>query len=534
MLLHQFVSGKVNLNLYLSSRLRASTTKLSEFATSNTKHNDNIFLSMQKSRRRFSASCCYNDNNVKNNYSNNITNNNNIHLNLQCRTQFNRVTRVHLKHHENQASSFRGNIYNLIQQRRKYSNKFNNDKGEFDVDKALDIYAGYHLRSVTLQQLTDFGKHMNFDIACKSTNFVQQELCVRLAHIVKELDSLPGLLLNMKPVQQVKEWYIISFKELLQFPPLDSLKGGENERIEHMNKFNNLLDRILARHAPVVMTIAQGILEVKKKHGRKYMDLPIRYFLDRIYMSRIGIRLLIGQHTEVYKEFQQKGDNANTSKERDNSLIGLVDENCQVKEILEDAYHNAAFLCRQYYNVAPEMKVYYPTEIQGFTYIPSHLYHILFELLKNSMRAIVEFHEDSDELPVIKAVIVKGTEDITIKISDEGGGIPRSDLVNANSYLYSSAVAPELDDDMRSDINHAPLAGFGYGLPLSRLYARYLGGDLQIISLEGYGTDAYVHVKATATESSEILPTFSSSAIRHYNANSTPMDWINPNHAKVD
>ena len=76
------------------------------------------------------------------------------------------------------------------------------------------------------------------------------------------------------------------------------------------------------------------------------------------------------------------------------------------------------------------MKVYYPHDIKGFTYVPSHLYHILFELLKNSMRAIVEFHEDSEELPVIKAVIVKGSEDITIKISDEG--------INKQKYILTS------------------------------------------------------------------------------------------------
>ena len=40
----------------------------------------------------------------------------------------------------------------------------------------------------------------------------------------------------------------------------------------------------------------------------------------------------------------------------------------------------------------------------------------------------------------------------------------------------------------------AVLAGYGYGLPISRLYARYFGGDLQIISMEGYGTDAYLHL----------------------------------------
>lgn len=54
--------------------------------------------------------------------------------------------------------------------------------------------------------------------------------------------------------------------------------------------------------------------------------------------------------------------------------------------------------------------------------------HILFELLKNSLRAVVERYgpDNEDSFPPIKVVVVEGSEDITIKISDEGGGIPRS------------------------------------------------------------------------------------------------------------
>lgn len=66
-----------------------------------------------------------------------------------------------------------------------------------------------------------------------------------------------------------------------------------------------------------------------------------------------------------------------------------------------------------------------------FAYIPEHLEYITFELLKNAMRATMRHHEHAQGLvPSVRVTIVEGPpeEDLIIRISDAGGGLPN--LVN--------------------------------------------------------------------------------------------------------
>ena len=41
--------------------------------------------------------------------------------------------------------------------------------------------------------------------------------------------------------------------------------------------------------------------------------------------------------------------------------------------------------------------------------------------------------------------------------------------------------------------------GLGLGLPLARLYARQMGGDVEVVSAPGYGTDAFLTVVRDGT-----------------------------------
>jgi len=61
---------------------------------------------------------------------------------------------------------------------------------------------------------------------------------------------------------------------------------------------------IQKRHITVVEMMAQGLQEMKEAAAAKNFSLydvegRIQYFLDRLYLMRISIRLLIHQHCEL-------------------------------------------------------------------------------------------------------------------------------------------------------------------------------------------------------------------------------------------
>lgn len=168
------------------------------------------------------------------------------------------------------------------------------------------------------------------------------------------------------------------------------------------------------------------------------------------------------------------------------------------------------------------------------TYVDEFLHRNIYELLKNSMRATCDTHlrdgspvtiglsternggaTSRSAMPPVTLTLVDGGEDVTIKITDQGGGLALSDMENIWSYVNSvkSRPSPPSQDVTSStmsataadslatmggvaseakDYLDSPLHGSGHGLPLARLIARYFGGDLSLISMEGYGTDSYL------------------------------------------
>ncbi|XP_073161954.1 pyruvate dehydrogenase (acetyl-transferring) kinase isozyme 1, mitochondrial isoform X2 [Lepidochelys kempii] len=352
----------------------------------------------------------------------------------------------------------------------------------------VDFYARFSPSPLSMKQFLDFGS----ENACEKTSFMflRQELPVRLANIMKEISLLPDNLLKTPSVQLVQSWYVQSLQEILDF------KDKRAEDSEVIHRFTDTVITIRNRHNDVIPTMAQGVIEYKESFGVDPVTCQnVQYFLDRFYMSRISIRMLLNQHY---------------------------------------GYENAKRLCDLYYMSSPELVLEelnakssgHPMQV---VYVPSHLYHMVFELFKNAMRATMERYTDRSVYPPIQVHVILGNEDLTVKISDRGGGVPMRKIDRLFNYMYSTAPRPRVETSRAT-----PLAGFGYGLPISRLYAQYFQGDLKLYSFEGYGTDAVIYIKALSTESIERLPVYNESAWKHYVENHEADDWCVPSSEPKD
>ncbi|KAM9343716.1 pyruvate dehydrogenase (acetyl-transferring) kinase isozyme 1, mitochondrial isoform 1-T1 [Pholidichthys leucotaenia] len=393
-------------------------------------------------------------------------------------------------------------------------------RSSVSLGKDIDFYSKFSPSPLSMKQFLDFGS----ENACEKTSFVflRQELPVRLANIMKEINLLPDNLLRTPSVRLVQSWYMQSLQDILEFKD----KNADDEKVTH--HFTDSVIKVLSRHNDVVLAMAQGVVKYKEMYGTDpVVSQNLQYFLDRFYTSRISIRMLLNQHILLFGG-EVKVNPAHPKQ------IGSIDPHCHVSDVIKDAYENARNLCDRNYMNSPDLILEeFNAKEQGkpitVVYVPSHLYHMALELFKNAMRATMELYGDAIEYPPIHTRVALGSEDLTVKVSDRGGGVPLRKIERLFTYTYSTAPGPTTDDSRAP-----PLAGYGHGLPISRLYARYFQGDLKLYSLEGCGTDAVIYIRALSTESIERLPVYNKSAWKHYKTIHEADDWCVPSKEPKD
>lgn len=207
---------------------------------------------------------------------------------------------------------------------------------------------------------------------------------------------------------------------------------------------------------------------------------------------------------------------------------GIVDPNCNAGAICRESAKAVQDICHDYTGRRPVVIVETRScatsqhvdkdGAPNFPYIPGALRYIMCELLKNSCRATIEACTTEEELKSrpIRVVVCADDYNVAICTSDQAGGIPFDVGSQVWSYLYSTARKKKVESpDSNPHTAHAAkkahdgateLAGYGVGLPISRLYARYLGGSLDLISLPGYGTHAYLFLPRISANQQEVVP----------------------------
>lgn len=320
-----------------------------------------------------------------------------------------------------------------------------------------------------------------------SAQYLHRELPVRVAHRIKSLHGLPFIIGCNPIILRVHDLYIQSFKVLHAFPKIETM--------DQVNEYAALLERLLDDHKEVVNDMAVGFRQCHKHLSEEMLGAHMaRKFLDHMLSSRLAIRLLAMHHILLHKE------------EKDH--IGMIDTKFYPAKSIKKWTNFVTKMCEYEYGKAPKVRICGHIHAH-FPYIPMPLDYILCELLKNAMRFSVEHHPSSfgNSIPDIVVTIVNNPVDFIIKVSDRGGGIPHDYVDKVVEYNFTTA--DEKPKDQAADnpmfglvdmANQGPngkskMHGHGFGLPMSKCYAEYMGGSLILQSMQGYGTDVYLRLK---------------------------------------
>lgn len=231
--------------------------------------------------------------------------------------------------------------------------------------KKLQTYSPH---SLSVKELLSFPSLENPEE--RSFIFLRRQLLIRLANIIREIECLPESFRQQPSFIQCQDWYWQSFRDILRFEDVEARDANNQE------EFTKCLQKVVQRHSSVVETMAHAVLEykrVKLAEAQSKQRLPragnsnktktsvngqIHYvrdpnyektkefnkeltkFLDRFFMSRIGIRLLLNQHLSL---FGDKSDGDHKIR------VGAFNKEMRVTGVVEQAYDDARFLCEKVY-----------------------------------------------------------------------------------------------------------------------------------------------------------------------------------------
>jgi len=263
----------------------------------------------------------------------------------------------------------------------------------------------------------------------KTASDLHDQLLVRVAHCICHFQSLPFLPAANPILLSLHERYLKLFEKLAHFPPIKTTEGEE--------KFFDLINLFIIQNNDIIGQLSNGCREAER-YFKSYEIM--KEFLDNVLNNRLSMRLLSEHYLELHK--QQKKTNLN------DHWRGSICMKFVPSKTVQRCIDDVSSICFETYGVAPPVQVEDHMH-QPIPYFPSVVEYILRELLKNSMRAIVEYNksvlhniqnvktyfEEHRQDPLCKVLITCDPDDehFTIAIQDHGGGI---DETNETIFRY--------------------------------------------------------------------------------------------------
>ncbi|KAG2231679.1 branched-chain alpha-ketoacid dehydrogenase [Thamnidium elegans] len=350
-------------------------------------------------------------------------------------------------------------------------NTSNNLVGQpFYMNKTLDKYILQSPTSLTLRQLIFYERHINTERLLKSANYVRTELPIRIAHRIREFQKLPYILGTNPHIEGVYNLYWQAFERIRKIPMIQTRQ--ENE------VFCEILQESLDAHLVIIPLLAKGITECEQQHHHIMSMDKLDQFMNATLRSRISRRVLTEHHLVLSKKRK--------------SIFNV----CSTHNVLTKCIHLVnASVPKQ--GIAP--KITLNGNDTEFQYVSDHVEYIIYQLLSNAFRHSTTSGLEQKE---IKVTTCSNDTDVLFRISDQGGGMNKKEFNNIWSYgNYKRFGNMEKIQQLEAKLNEHDVLRIrlGIGLPMSKVYAGYFGGSLELITMEGYGTDAYVRIPRLGT-----------------------------------
>lgn len=358
------------------------------------------------------------------------------------------------------------------------------DSGRTAEDHHVAAYATRQptpLRVEEVQAMTD---------TAATAQLLKHELPIRMANRIAQMDALPYIEQSI-PLLCARARLRRSFQDV---------RIAAEQEVSPAD-FAKVVKAVKVRHKFQIKRLTLGMQDLKalrlaRSACPKEVAEQIDSFLNSFCLSRIGIEMLNSQYLALFS-----------------NRLGIVDQRCDPCEVAERAAAAASKLAAAEFAIVPPVKVsFHGLECaRTLPLISDYLFYIIVELLKNSFRAVGELHQSSMAPQQLNPILIRVSSDeaqVVMDIFDQGGGIAFEHQPHVWSYMYSTKKGKKgLPSAYLQEEDSTPLAGYGMGLPLSRLYAEYIGGSLHIMSMPNFGTHAFLFLQRCHSRK-EGMPTY--------------------------